>query len=117
MGGLRRRKNDSEKKFPNLSGSQNDKNNNDSAQESNDAKIFSVKLEVYQNVRALRNAFSTVRLSDLSKIPGKMLHVLMARERKNEIKFSSDAKVGLIVITLLTLCTRLYQIGEPHHIW
>ena len=114
MGTVRKRNtnSDNNKKLPNLVG------NETKSKKEVQTKLFSIKLEIYQNMKALQDCFNSVTMSDIWNLPSQMKKVLLMRERKRKvIEFDESAWFALKVIVLLTIVTRFYQIDKPAHVW
>ena len=114
MGTVRKRNtnSDNNKKLPNLVG------NETKSKKEVQTKLFSIKLEIYQNMKALQDCFNSVTMSDILNLPSQMKKVLLMRERKRKvIEFDESAWFALKVIVLLTIVTRFYQIDKPAHVW
>ena len=114
MGTVRKRNTNSgnNKKLPILVG------NETKSKKEVQTKLFSIKLEIYQNMKALQDCFNSVTMSDILNLPSQMKKVLLMRERKRKvIEFDESAWFALKVIVLLTIVTRFYQIDKPAHVW
>ena len=114
MGTVRKRNTNSgnNKKLPNLVG------NETKSKKEVHTKLFSIKLEIYQNIKALQDCFNSVTMSDIVNLPFHIKKVLLMRERKRKVfEFDESAWLALKVIVLLTIATRFYQIDKPAHVW
>ena len=114
MGTVRKRNTNSgnNKKLPNLVG------NETKSKKEVHTKLFSIKLEIYQNIKALQDCFNSVTMSDIVNLPFHIKKVLLIRERKRKVfEFDESAWLALKVIVLLTIATRFYQIDKPAHVW
>lgn len=104
--------------FTNGNKENEEKKDEDSSKEIKRPPIISVKFEIYENIKALHESFTSFKLKDIYNLRIYLSKVLFTRERKTAvIPFEKEAWNVFVFVFILTLATRLYNIGVPRHIW
>lgn len=81
--------------------------------------LISVYLEIYQNIKWLQKPLRTVSVQDLKLLLKFLFRLFINTNRKTHVAvgFGKYVWFSFAVICSLALCTRLYDVEKPGHVW
>ena len=91
--------------------------NNTEGDNDNNGPLLSIRLDVYHNLRSLKESLNTFSMQDFSKFPLHMWSVLKDRTKHVDKSMTGVSLYAFTIIFALALITRFYAISRPHHVW
>lgn len=83
----------------------------------NNGPLLSIRLDVYHNLRSLKENLNAFSVQDFLKIPLYLWSVLKDRTKHVDKSITGVSLYAFTIIFALALITRFYAISWPHHVW
>ena len=92
-------------------------NSNDTKSNVDNGPLLSIRLDVYHNLRSLKESLNAFSTQDFSKIPLHLWSVLKDRTKHVDKSMTGISLYAFTIMFALALITRFYAISWPHHVW
>ena len=92
-------------------------NSDDTKRNDRNDPLLSIRLDVYHNLRSLKESLNAFSTQDFSKIPLHLWSVLKDRTKHVDKSMTGISLYAFTIIFALALITRFYAISWPHHVW